>query len=310
MKEQKNLTLPPGTMVDVDGYRLHVLSKGAGTPTVLIESGLAGGAMVWGRVQPALAEQVRVVSYDRAGYGWSDAGPRERTIEQMVTTLHTMLSKAGIGGPYVLVGHSFGGLIMRLFASRYPQEVVGLVLVDALSEYLFTRAPAIYRDWSRKLAGTFQRLQFIGRVGLLRALVWSGQAQLLPELVTRQPEEWQGPLLAGGFLSGRNFGTALSELTLLEPSMRHVQETTFPNDMPLIVFSHGRADMFSSLSKRDAQEAEQVWQDLQAQQAALSRQGKLLIAQKSGHDIHIDQPELVIAAVEQMVKLRGVSLLQ
>ncbi len=292
---------PPGRLVDVGGYSLHLFSKGTGTPTIVIESGLAGGSMVWGLVQPEIADIAQVVTYDRAGYGWSDAGPLPRSIDQIVTALHTLLVNAGIAGPYILVGHSFGGLIMRLFASRYPEEVVGLILVDALSEYLFTRSPILYRAWSRQLGRTFRLLWLIARLGLLRVLVWFGQARRLPEVVTRQPKDQQALLLASGFLSGENFATALAELSLFEPGADRVREATLPTDIPLVVLSHGRATMFSSLPSGQARQAEQIWQEFQRELSQLSPQGRLIVATRSGHDIHIDQPEPVIEAIRLIV---------
>ena len=301
MAYKTNTTLPPGKLVDVGGYRLHLFSKGTGTPVVIIESGLAGGAMVWGLVQPEIATVAQVVAYDRAGYGWSDTGPQSRSIDQTVTALHTLLTNAGIAGPYILVGHSFGGLIMRLFASRYPEEVFGVVLVDALSERLFTRAPTLYQEWSRQLGRTFRVLRFIARLGLLHGLVWFGQTKRMPELVARQPKELQALLLASGFLSGKNFATALTELALFESSAQRIHATTPLLNIPLVVLSHGRATMFSSLPPMQAQQAEQIWQELQAEQVKLSSQGQLVVATQSGHDIHIDQPDLVIEAIRQMM---------
>lgn len=126
----RRLHLPPGKLVDVGSHRLHILVKGHGSPTVVCESGLMATVLTWRSVQRELAGLTRVVCYDRAGLGWSDAGPRERSAENVVNELRTLLSCAEIPPPYVLVGHSFGGLTMRLFAARYPEEVAGTVLVD------------------------------------------------------------------------------------------------------------------------------------------------------------------------------------
>jgi pimeloyl-ACP methyl ester carboxylesterase len=117
--------------VDVGGYALYLYCAGAGSPTVVLEAGGDDVAETWSLVQPEVAEFTRVCSYDRAGLGQSDPGPEPRDSLQIVKELHALLTNAGIEGPYVLVGHSLGGMYMRLFADRYLEEVVGLVLVDS-----------------------------------------------------------------------------------------------------------------------------------------------------------------------------------
>ncbi len=127
--------LPPGDrLVDVGSYRLHLVCVGTGRPTVILEAGAGDDHSTWDGVQPPVATVTRVCSYDRAGEGTSDPGPLPRTSRQVVHALHTLLVRAGIGGPYVLVGHSMGGLYMRLYAYTYPHAVVGMVLVDSAHE--------------------------------------------------------------------------------------------------------------------------------------------------------------------------------
>src|SRR5579863_10308489 len=121
---------PPGKLVDLGTHRLHLLESGRGGPTVVLEAGLMSTLLSWSELHRALAASFRVVSYDRAGLGWSDLGPMPRTADRMVEELHTLLQRAAIPPPYVLVGHSYGGLTMPLFAARYLQETAGVVLVD------------------------------------------------------------------------------------------------------------------------------------------------------------------------------------
>jgi len=136
----------PGKLIDVGGYRLHINCTGAGRTTVILDAGLGGSSLDWSRVQPGVATFTRVCSYDRAGYGWSDSGPKPRTSGRIVAELHALLVKAGIPGPYILVGQSFGGLNVRLYAYTYPQEVAGMVLVDASHEDAFVRFPTLQQD--------------------------------------------------------------------------------------------------------------------------------------------------------------------
>jgi len=123
---------PSGQLVDVGGHRLHICCAGQSSPPVLLDSGFPGTSLSWTFVQPELAKFARVCSYDRAGLGWSEAGPLPRTSRQIVEELHGLLRNAQIEGPFVLVGHSFGTFTVRLYASTYPEEVAGMVLLDPI----------------------------------------------------------------------------------------------------------------------------------------------------------------------------------
>ena len=121
---------PPGRLVDVGGYRLHINCTGVGSPTVVIEAGWGDSSASWGWVQPEVAKTTRVCTYDRAGMGWSEVSPEPRTAREFAKELHTLLANADEQGPYILVGHSLGGYTMRVYAHDYAGEVAGLVLVD------------------------------------------------------------------------------------------------------------------------------------------------------------------------------------
>ena len=128
--------LPPGQMLDVDGHQMHLLCSGTGSPTVILDG---GETALWAWIQPTVAQSARVCSYDRAGYGWSEAGPEPRDAKAVASELHTLLDEAGVEPPYILVGHSFGGIYARVFRSLYPEDVVGMVLLDATHPDNFTR---------------------------------------------------------------------------------------------------------------------------------------------------------------------------
>ena len=139
---------PPGRLVDVGGYRLHIHClgpEGASGPTVVMDAGIGECSLGWGLVQPEIARFARVCTFDRAGLGWSDPAPTPRTSRQIVSDLHALLTNAGIKPPYVLVGHSFGGLNARLYTSQFPEEVAGMVLVDSAHEDLPFRPPLLIR---------------------------------------------------------------------------------------------------------------------------------------------------------------------
>ncbi|MFN2598267.1 MAG: alpha/beta fold hydrolase [Pyrinomonadaceae bacterium] len=126
--------------VDVGGYKLMMKVAGAGTPTVVLDCGLGDRLEVWGAVFPQIARFARVVAYDRAGYGESEPGAEPRSYTQIATELHTLLHRAGIAPPYVLVGHSFGAANVRAFAYLFKDEVAGLIFVDPFNENIFTSA--------------------------------------------------------------------------------------------------------------------------------------------------------------------------
>jgi pimeloyl-ACP methyl ester carboxylesterase len=135
--EQATFTQPPsptGQLVDIGGYRLHLHCIGRGTPTIVLIPGAGDFSFDWSLIQPGLAKQTRTCSYDRAGYAWSELGPNPRTMRQEAAELRILLQKAGIEGPLLLVGHSIGGLIARIYAGDYPQAVTGIALVDPTSE--------------------------------------------------------------------------------------------------------------------------------------------------------------------------------
>lgn len=125
---------PPGQLVDIGGYRLHLNCTGRGTPTIVLIPGAGDYSFDWALVQPALSKETRTCSYDRAGYAWSDVGPNPRTMRQEAAEVRRLLENAGIGEPVLLVGHSIGGLIARVYAREYPDAVTGIALVDPTSE--------------------------------------------------------------------------------------------------------------------------------------------------------------------------------
>ena len=133
-------------MIDIGGYRLCVQCAGERTPTVVIQAGLTEGLDPWAAMLPHVAAFTRVCAYDRAGVGKSDAGPKPRTSQQMVAELRTLLRNAQIEGPYVLVGHSLGGLNVQFFAAQYPGEVAGMVLIDSAFHDMLERFEPILRE--------------------------------------------------------------------------------------------------------------------------------------------------------------------
>lgn len=285
---------PVGQMVDVGGYRLHIDCQGAGSPTIVMDTGAGATGLHWGLVQPEIAKATRVCVYDRAGLGWSEPSPRPRTNLVMVEELHTLLQNAGISGPYVLVGHSLGGLNARVFAHKYPEEVSGLVLVDASHEEQY--APEAMQNAVNKMnsmvgSPVFKLMYKTGISALISAR--EASQSKLPQEVAR----------ADGAVRSteKHFNTAVAESQALFESHAQVRAEAITDlgDLPLIVIQHGKVQ---PQAVREVTEVmEEINRTLQPQVAKQSKNGKLVIAENSGHDVPMDEPELVIQSIHEVL---------
>lgn len=163
---------PPGPLVDVGGYRLHVARAGDNGPAVLFDSGLGGSTLLWANTLPLVASSARCFAFDRAGYAWSDPAPAhtKRTTTQNVAEMRVALTALGVEPPYVLVGHSLGGVHMLTWAYQHREEVIGLVLVDSSHPQMFERMPGMPSERITRLS--FGLIVGLGRMGLLRWLGW------------------------------------------------------------------------------------------------------------------------------------------
>ena len=280
----------PGQRVDVGGYRLHVHCVGEGNPTVVLDAGLGGFSLDWSLVQPELAATTRVCAYDRAGYGWSDPSPHARTPSQIADELHTLLVNAGIQGPYVLVGHSAAGKDVRLFASRYPQAVVGMVLVDARHESVDTNRSPEALAGEHTQQRRFQRtISAAARIGLVRAFWAAAWPQVFPATQNLSTET----RAEIGVLQARSgqVKTVLKEDALLTHDNAQLSSATSLGDVPLMVLAAGQNV-----------EHDPLWLPAQQQLAGLSSNAKLIVVEGSSHYIHWDQPMLVAGAIRQVVE--------
>jgi pimeloyl-ACP methyl ester carboxylesterase len=158
-----------GQLVDVGGYRLHLQCEGAGTPVVLLESGLGETAAYWKWIRPAVASHTTVCAYDRAGRGWSEAAGHVQDAHAVATDLHSLLSHAAVKGPFVLVGHSSGAQYVRVFAGRYPEALAGMVLLDGQPAEAFEGLPA-YPSFYGRFRRIVALLPSLARIGLARAI--------------------------------------------------------------------------------------------------------------------------------------------
>lgn len=275
---------PPGQLVDVGGYRLHIQCMGSGNPTVVIDAGLGGTSLDWNLVQDDLSKTTRVCAYDRAGMGWSDAGPQPRTPEHIARELYTLLTNAGIDGPYVLVGHSLAGKNIRMFTLQHPDLVAGMVLVDARSEYVDEQtSPAEAQAFQQTIEGQGKLYGVTRRVGLVRligASFWSTPG--VPEKISTE--------MALLSTSQRSIDATNAEAQGRAKDDAQLQAAPSLGDRPLIVLA-AEQNMIGL----------QGWPEAQKRQAALSTKGVLIVAKGSGHYIQLEQPALVLDAVRQVV---------
>ena len=294
-------------MVDVGGYRLHINGQGPdpehGTPTVVMEA--AEFSLSWALVQPEVARFASVWTYDRAGLGWSERSPKPRTARNIVKELHCLLERAGVAPPYVLVGHSKGGLFVRLYAHEYPHEVVGMVLVDAAHEEQELRFPetvARLNQRSRKQTARVLRLMArLNSTGLLAPILKRYSAQLLSTIPEKVREMGVAVVLSDSFLK-----TAAEETISLDENYAAVRAAHIVTlgEMPLIVLT--AVDQFTALESRlpakDVAQLRKVVSELQGELSALSPNGKLVRVEGSGHHIHVDHPQTVIDAIREVVE--------
>ncbi|ACZ91395.1 alpha/beta fold hydrolase [Streptosporangium roseum] len=272
---------PPGRLVDVGGHRLHLYCTGTGAPTVVLETGLAESSASWETIQRRLSTGNRVCSYDRAGYAWSEDGPSPRTAERAAGELHTLLAAAGEAGPYVLVGHSYGGNTVRVFADRRRDLTAGLVLIDVTDETAVT-ALQISRPL---LAVQLTVNQLIARLGLLRLL---GDALVPAEATTTARTH---ALVVYG---DRSMAAARAESWASVDSAAQVRATVRPRawgDLPAVVISAG------GQPPEVTEHARRL--------AALSARGRLVVATTTEHYVQNAQPDLVLDAIHEVIAAHG-----
>lgn len=264
----------PGKRYDVGGYSIHILCRGQGEPTVIIDAGLGDDSSDWFNIQNRTSAETRVCVFDRPGYGWSDAGPQPRNSLRISNELEKLIQKAQIPGPYVLVGHSFGGYNIRVFAANHPHKIAGMVLVDASHENQ-------YEILNIKLPQHFDRKSNI---------------LILPKASSSVTNKSQ-------VLRERAFHAARAEISSLYQSAMQVRHYHDLPKVPLIVISRGQSEWHG---RKDAESREKIWHKLQQDLSKLSPISQHIFARHSGHDIHLEQPDLVVGAINDVVAMSRV----
>jgi pimeloyl-ACP methyl ester carboxylesterase len=284
----------PGRLVDLGVYRLKINCTGSGSPVVILESGLGDVLPEWERVQAGISSFSRACSYDRGGYGESDAGPMPRTSLEIAHELHALLQNAGEHPPYILVGHSFGGYNARVFGGQYPNEVAGMVLADTPQEDQYELLPVAWKQFS---------------ADLLRR--WQNQAMWLPPqiflgIARLRYRRRLGPygylILQSKYLKAR-----ASELEEMRTSAEQARASGTLGDKPLLVLTAAQQDesLRAALTQQDFDRFQELWvKIIQTRLVALSTRGRQIILSDVGHDIPTQRPEAIVNAVRDVRSAR------
>ncbi|MFE4710629.1 alpha/beta fold hydrolase [Paenibacillus sp. NPDC056722] len=272
---------PAGKRISVGSRELHAHVTGSGRTTIVLEAGMGGNLLDWSLVQPELSRDATVVAYDRAGLGWSKGSGKPATCKQYVEDLRSLLSALELQPPYVLVGHSFGGMVMRLFAAEYPDEVKGLILVDAVHEGRYLAAEM--SEQGRRHKDSLNQL----RLGYLLS------PAAIPRLTGRHigsrrlPSPMLEQVKAAGYRSSA-YKTLYAELLdAHESALQLATAERLREDLPVVVLSAGQQD--------------KEWHREQLRLAELTSCTQHIVVRDSWHSIQIYRPDVVIDAIRSLL---------
>lgn len=270
---------PPGEFYSVNGHRMHMNCTGSGSPTIILDAGLGNDALIWGGVQPELSKTTSVCSYDRAGFGWSDALPAPRDADHIADELHELLLQAKVTGPIVLMGHSIAGIYVRDYASRYPADVVGIVFIDASTPFQFEN-PA-FKAMSAKGPPQW------AKVLLQRSALVAGLPRLIGMCSSKMPgHEWQ---LGAEDLCRVHVGAMAAEVDSSNQSGKETVHTGPYGALPILIFSQDPIKTHNVMPTDLAT----VWNQMQEDLKKLSTRSRRIIAIGSSHYVQLDRPRLI-----------------
>lgn len=305
----------PGRLIDVGGWKMHIYCTGvaqAGSPTVVLEAGAGDFSVEWSLVQPGVSKFARVCSYDRSDDGWSDWGPHPRTLHQTVYELHTLLTRAGEHGPFVLVGHSYGGWVVRLYASTYRDDLAGLVFIEGGADNPVRQLPNGKLVHNADLV-TGKPIPPVKTSDPLKIsdIPPAAYAQMVDATVQMKAHANEPPrdklpanaqlMRAWAIAQVKHYGSADNPVEpeeLAELAAQRAQTPYFFGALPLVVIERG---ITGDLGPDDNSARNEDRRRDYAALAAMSRSGKVIVADKSGHHVHLDEPDLVIAAIRSVV---------
>ncbi len=285
---------PPGQMVDVDGHFMHIDCIGEGSPTVILELGVGSASVSWYDIHRRLSEITKTCAYDRPGLGYSEPIDQPKRAADVAERLHKLLRNAGIDDELVLVGRSAGGVYVREFFRRYPENVRGMLLVDSSHEQQVRRIPSTNGDGADPAIEIAKRLAPFGLVrlsGILKQRVASSRAS----------DEAKAYLNVTYHLS-HALDTVSQESDAFNLDIDANRPPSPIGDLPLIVLTRAAPEEDSNSSQDQLRQAREARMLLQRELAALSTNGKQILAKESGHNIHADHPQLVIDAVKKLLR--------
>jgi len=297
-QQGKSVSLGPA----FDNLSLSIDCRGQGTPAVILDSGLGVPAVGWNPVQTEVAKFARVCSYDRAGYGWSGATTLPRTSKEIVKELHALLEAANEKGPYILVGHSFGGFNVRVYNGQYPNEVSAMVLADASHEDQEARMPPAVQAFMKKSAEQLKRQQMLAPL-----LIRLGVARFAQRNQVESPgvSKEFGQEMLYLRLQPKFIDAAASELDSFSESANEVRTAGNLGDKPLVVLTAGKMVPASQLPEgfpqKEFSDFHEVWvNDLQVKESRLSTRSKRIMVPDSDHMIPFERPDTIVAAVREV----------
>jgi pimeloyl-ACP methyl ester carboxylesterase len=258
---------PPGILVNVNGHKMHIYCMGAGSPTIILDHVGGGSSVDWSLIQPKLAEHTRVCAYDRAGFGWSDYNPAPRTLAQQVDEVHGLLQGANEHAPYILVGHSYGARVDRVYAAKYPDEVAGMVLMDAGILADDPRYPAEMQSDFELENNMLRAARWLAPFGLVRVT-----RPLMGFPTYDLPEEAR--LASASFaVLPHYFQSLIADGDAMPTVLREEREVSSLGDIPLLVLVATEPD--------DA--VRKVWSQANIEMATLSTNGSYQIVNGATH---------------------------
>lgn len=279
----------PGRRVDIGGRRVHIVTAGTGSPAVIIIPAIGGITGGWAHIQQAVAGETTICVYDRPGTGWSDPpAPGKLTPDAMAADLFALLNAAEVKPPYILAGHSFGGIIARRFRACHPEVVAGMLLIDSSHEEQAPRLPG--PDWREAAESLLAKARWSQAtvLGMRRLAAEAGLLDLDDEIALVSSPQY------------------VAEARAIILSSRHQQATA--REMSLLARTWGQPASLGSLpltvltSANRPWDGYPAWAQMQAELAALSSDSQHVTSQRAGHQIHLDEPELVKQAISDLVK--------
>ena len=295
----------PQRLVAVEpGRRLNIYCTGTGTPTVVFDSGLGDGTAAWGLIQPAVATHTRACSYDRAGLGFSDPPTRPSTSANMVDDLHRLLHAAHVRPPYVLVGHSLGGMTIKLYAETYLSELAGLVFVDPSHEDLGKGAWAIDPESQKYYAPYIKALHQCLEA---RPEEFAAGSELVRNCVPSSDPHYSAAINAVRLERGKRHGYLQARVSEQEnawfESADQVRAAYRPlGAIPIIVLTHEPSPRGPDETQEQRDAKNRLWIDLHNRITAMSTRGKRLTVDNASHYIQMDAPQVVIESILEVLK--------